>query len=92
MKEAENDAKAARLKALRDGFIAQAVSEIERIKPDLILDSGSSMAAPQLAIHADVGMKRLLSGYRTLYQDTQMTVFIRSDLPPSGGDGTSHGR
>ena len=91
MKEAENDAaKGERLKALRDGFIAQAVNEIERIKPDLILDSGSSMAAPQLAIHADAGMKRLLSGYRTLYQDTQMTVFIRGDLPR--GDGASHGR
>jgi hypothetical protein len=92
MEEAEGDAaEAARLKNLRDGFIAQAVGEIERIKPDLILDSGSNMAVPQLAIHADTGMKRLLRGYRTLYQDTQMTVFIRSDLPP-GGEATSHGR
>jgi hypothetical protein len=73
----------ARLAAMRDGFLAGAVAEIDRIAPDIILDSVGQTSARK-AIHADKGMERVLAGYDVLYQDKSVSVLIRSDRRPQG--------
>jgi len=69
----------ARLTAMRDGFLAGAVTEIERIAPDIILDSVGQTSAWR-TIHADEGMQRVLADYDVIYQDKTLSVLIRSDL------------
>ncbi|MCX7302764.1 MAG: hypothetical protein NTV73_00280 [Hyphomicrobiales bacterium] len=72
-----------RLTALRDSFIAGAVAEIRRIRPDIILDSIWQTPA-WLAIHADKGMQAELAGYTLLYRDDAVSVLIRADRTPGG--------
>jgi len=73
----------ARLAAMRDGFIAGAVAEIERIEPDIILDDVGQTPAWK-AIHADTGMQRVLAGYDVLYQDKSVSVLVRLERKPQG--------
>jgi hypothetical protein len=74
------EVEARRLEALRDGFIAEAAGDIERGRPDIVLDAGSDPRPAELAIRASPEIRRTLASYRALYQDAALTVWIRSDL------------
>ena len=88
-KAVDDPAEVARLKALRDRFVDEAAEEIERIRPDVILDSGGKSTWAEQAIGANPRMRQLLKAYRMVFQDDRTTVLIRLDLPP--GDGAPHG-
>jgi hypothetical protein len=72
--------KVTQLEALSARFIAQTASDIERERPDIIFDAGTDGTVGQAAVHADPEIARLLDGYRVLYRDKMVTVFVRADL------------
>jgi hypothetical protein len=76
----EDPQQAERLAKLREDFLNQAASDIERERPDIVFDAGTDGSAGQAAAHANPAIARVLSGYRALYQDRGVTVLVRSDL------------
>lgn len=81
--------KARRLAAERNDFIADAVADLARKRPDLIFDSGSESTPGQKPIHASEAMQKVLRDYKVLYQDKVATVFIRLDLASGSPSGAS---
>lgn len=84
-KAVEDPVEATRLKALRDGFIAEAAEEIDRMKPDVVLDSGGELTWAKKAIHANSRMTKALKAYRKVFDDNRTIVLIRDDLLSGSG-------
>ncbi|MCX7302763.1 MAG: hypothetical protein NTV73_00275 [Hyphomicrobiales bacterium] len=74
--------KVERLERLREDFLNQAATDIEREKPDILFDAGTDGSAGQAAVRANAAIAGALRGYRVLYQDEVVTVLVRSDLAP----------
>jgi hypothetical protein len=80
-----------RLETLRDSFIAAAARDLENGRPDIIIDGGSRPTPGQQDVHDDPAIAKVLGGYRMLYQDEVVTVFIRSDVAPDASSASGKG-
>jgi len=76
--------KAERLATLREDFLNQAASDIDRENPDVLFDAGTDGSAGQAAVQANPAIARVLAGYRQIYQNNVVTVLVRSDLVSGG--------
>ncbi len=83
-------ARSVRIEEMRDRLITDSARDLAATRPDIIIDGGTRPTPGQRNVLDNPSIERVLQSYRVLYRDTDVTVWLRSDIAsPSPGDASA---